>query len=260
VALSLAKALASARGGTLTIAECLDVLRESEGKTSNANPAVGGHALQHSAMETGSSTGFRRIDDKYHDRGPLQASGQRNFKAEAPAITVKNQWGKDVKVPGPGEVTEVMVGSSHSQFTDDDQAALMLRLALTSKAGIEALAALVKDPTDSLTVTMGAPGGTSYDDRSSHLNAVQAQWKKAGDKFELKTGVPTPAQLASNNNFVLVNRKDMGSVVVVLRADGLGGDARLHVQTCYPQADAMGWGMSTLESTRTPVLNQSFLA
>lgn len=211
-------------------------------------------------MEAPNSTGFRRIEDKYHDRGPLQASGQRNFRAEAPALDGVNQWGRATKVPGPGKVTEVMTGASHSQFSDDRQAALMLKLGLTCKAGVVALRQLANDPNDSLSITLGAPGGTQYNERSSHLNAVPTEWKKdRGDTFSLKTGKPTPAQLLSNDSFVLVNRLDMGSVVIILRADGLGPNARVHIQTCYPQSEAMSWGTSRVESQHTPAIDHTFL-
>lgn len=259
MALSVAGVLVSALDGTLTLAECETLLQDSEGATSNANPHVGGHALQHSAQVAPNSPGFRRIDDKYHDRGPLQSTGQRNFRAEAPALDGVNQWGRATKVPGPGEVTEIMTGASHSQFSDDRQAALMLKLGLSCKAGLVALRRLAVDPTDSLCVTLGAPGGTQYNERSTHLNAVPAEWKRDGDKFTLKTGRPTAAQLLSNDNFVLVNRVDMGSVVIILRADGLGPNARLHVQTCYPQGEAMSWGSSRVESQNSPALDHTFL-
>lgn len=258
--LSIGKALAAVKQGMLTMSECGELLHASEGKSSNFNP-MSGHALQHSAMVSPDSGGFRPLLDKFHDRGMLSSTGQRNFNAKAPAVDGVNQWGKAVKVPGFGEVTEVLTGSSHSQFTDDQQASMLLLLSLKSKAGLKALEALVADPSDSLTITLGAPKGTQFNERQTSITATKATWTQSKDKqsFDLKMGKPTDAELNSTSNFVLINRKDVGSVVAIIRADGLGSDARLHIQTFYPQIDPMRDGASSVESTKYPALDQSFL-
>lgn len=258
--LKIGKALDAVRQSMLTMSECGELLQASEGKSSNFNP-VSGHALQHSAMVSPDAGSFRPLLDKFHDRGMLSSTGQRNFNAKAPAIDGVNQWGKAVKVPGFGEITEVLTGASHSQFTDDQQAAMLLLLALKSKAGLKALEALNADPSDSLTITLGAPRGTQFNERMTSITAAKTSWSQSKDKtsFELKTGKPTAAELNSTSNFVLINRKDIGSVVAIIRADGLGADARLHIQTFYPQIDPMRDGASSLESTKYPALDQSFL-
>ncbi|MFO0095201.1 MAG: hypothetical protein ACK54K_12955 [Gemmatimonadaceae bacterium] len=258
--LTIGKALDAVKNGMLTMSECSDLLTASEGKSSNFN-TVHGHALQHSAMTAPDSVGFRPLHDKFHDRGLLSSTGQRNFNAKAPAIDGVNQWGKTVKVPGPGYITEVLTGANHTQFTDDQQAAMLLLLCLKSKAGVRALTALVDDPTDSVTVTISAPKGMEYNERATSLTAVKTTWSPNKDKasFDLKSGKPTVAELNSTSNFVLINRKDIGSVAAILRADGLGAGSRLHIQTFYPQSDPMSDGASSLESTKYPALDLTYL-
>jgi hypothetical protein len=240
---TIAETLASARAGTLGLAECLEILRGSEGRTSNYNPNIPGHALQHSAQRGASSTGFRPLDDEYAERGGILPTGEFRMKVVAPAKQVTNPDGTFHVVPDThrAEVT-YQSGSFHSQFTDDQQAAAMLRLALLSKGGQFALETIANDPQGTLSLTFGTPAGTQLVERTAHLVAARTEWTPMPNepsKFKLKSsGAPTQAQLDSTENFVLVTPKTMASVVAVLRAKGLGGSALLHVQTFYPTASS----------------------
>ena len=226
---TIASLLAAATAKTLSVADCVDILKASEGVRANALWTAEGHPLQHSASEPG-APGFRSLDADYHFRGPIPiekevlAGGPNVGKAKAA-----------IKIEADGSFTPKS-NTFHSQFQDDNQAGTCLKLALESKAGLWALALLQANARLSITVAVGTPGGTQFFSRASHL---------------VGAGIPTsniisPAEMNSNYNFVLIDRKDMGAVVATLRAkDSPVG--HLHVQTLYPTGDAMPAGSSSAE-------------
>ena len=219
--------LKDAKAGTLTIAECIQALNDSEGVKANSVWKAEGHALQHSNQDT-SGVG-RRLDDEFHYRGPLpiekQLKGGPNAGMYKAAITVEPTGGFTPKS-----------NTFHSQFKDDQQAGMCLMMALRSKGGIWALELLKNSPRLSVTVALGMPGGTEMIEREAQL---------------VGAGTPTsniipPADMQSTRNFVWLKRRDMSSVVAVLRSKDspLG---HLHVQSFYPCVDPLGAGNSTAE-------------
>lgn len=222
---SIQKVLSDAKDGTLTIQECVAILHASEGVAANSVWGAPGHPLQHSAQVPGSPT-FRRIEDTYHFRGPVPI--QKELKGGPNAGHFKAA----IKIEDDGSVTPKS-NTFHSQFEDDDQAGMCLKLALCSKAGRWGLELLKANSRVSVTVTFGMPGGTKYLNRASHL---------------VGAGIPTSniiqkSDMESTYNFVLIDRVDMGSVVATLRVrDSPAG--HLHVQTLYPTADSMSVGQS----------------
>jgi hypothetical protein len=201
----------------------------SEGVRANALWTAEGHPLQHSASVPG-APGFRSLQAEYHFRGPIPIEkevlqgGPNAGKAKAA-----------IKIEPDGSWTPKS-NTFHSQFEDDDQAGTCLKLALQSGAGLWALKLLLANARVSVTVTVGTPGGTQFFVRESHLVGIGIP----------SSNIVTPAAMNSNYNFVLIDRKDMGSVVATLRAkDSPVG--HLHVQTLYPTGDPMPPGSSGAE-------------
>ena len=221
--------LKSATDKSLTISECVDILKASEGVKANTVWTADGHALQHSAMMPG-GTGFRALESDYHFRGPIPVEKER-LQGGPNVGNAKLQ----IKVEADGSYTP-KGNTFHSQFSDDDQAGMCLKLLLQSGAGLWALKLLESHPRVSVTVTFGMPSGTTYVSRSAHLMAVGKP----------SSNIATQAQMTSTDNFVLVDRKDMVSVVSTLRAkdNPLG---HLHVQTLYPTDAPMAMGASSAE-------------
>lgn len=226
---TIASLIASAGAKALTIGECVQILTGSEGVAASALWAAPGHPLQHSHADS-SGTG-RRLEDSYHWRGPLPIEkvlqGGPNAGNLKAAITVQ-----------PDGSFTPKSNTFHSQFIDDDQAGMCLKLLLESKGGIWALTLLSNYPRVSATVSFGMPGGTKYLNREAHLVAAGAP----------PSNIIAPAIAESTYNFVLIDRKDMGSVVATLRSKDspLG---HLHVQTFYPTGDPLPAGSSSVEVT-----------
>lgn len=224
---TIADIIKAVNGKSLTISECLKMLQDSEGVAANPTWSVEGHALQHSFADS-SGTG-RRLEDSYHWRGPLpiekKLAGGPNVGSLKAAITVQ-----------PDGSFTPKSNTFHSQFESDDQAAMCLKLLLESKGGLWALKLLETNPRVSVTVSYGMPGGTKYINREAHLVAAG---KPASN-------IIAPALELSTDNFVLIDRKDMGSVVATLRSkhSPLG---HLHVQTLYPTGDALPAGSSNVD-------------
>ncbi len=221
--------LQAARDGTLTISECLSVLTSSEGVAASALWGASGHPLQHS--HANASGEGRRLDDGFHFRGPLPIDKQLQG---GPNV---GQFKAAIKVESDGSFTPKS-NTFHSQFVDDHQAAMCLKLALQSRAGIEALVLLSNSPRVSTTVTFGMPGGTKYLNREAHLVAAGRP----------TSNIVSEQDILSNDNFVLIDRRDMGSVVAILRAKE-SPIGHLHVQTLYPSGDPKSPGGSRLEVT-----------
>ena len=158
---TIQRVLEDARDGTLTIQECVQILHDSEGASANALWGASGHPLQHSAQVPGSPT-FRRIEDSYHFRGPLPI--EKELKG-GPNV---GHFKAAIKIESDGTVTPKS-NTFHSQFQDDDQAGMCLKLALSSKAGLWALQLLRGNARVSISVTYGMPGGTKYLNRTSQL-------------------------------------------------------------------------------------------
>lgn len=224
---TITKVLEDIAAGMLTISECVDMLQASEGVAANTVWTAPGHPLQHSAQVPGDE-GFRRIEDSYHFRGPLpvekQLQGGPNagkfkgaFKVEAGSLTV-------------------MGNTFHSQFEDDNQAGTCLKLALESGGGRWALDVLKNHARVSVTVQFGMPGGTRYLHRASQLVGVGTPSAPEDRYIDV-------SDMESSYNFVLIDRRDMGSVVGILRSkDSPAG--HLHVQTLYPTGDSLHAGTS----------------
>jgi hypothetical protein len=155
------KVFDDAKDGTLTIQECVAILAASEGVAANSVWGAPGHPLQHSAQVTGSPT-FRRIEDSYHFRGPVPI--QKELKG-GPNV---GHFKAAIKIEDDGSVT-AKSNTFHSQFQDDDQAGMCLKMAPSSKAGRWALDLLRTNARVSVSVTFGMPGGTKYLNRTSQL-------------------------------------------------------------------------------------------
>jgi hypothetical protein len=226
---SIATILKAATGKNLTIIECVDILKASEGVKANALWTADGHALQHSAAVPG-ATGFRPLQADYHFRGPVPV--EKEVLQGGPNI---GKAKLQIKIEADGSYTP-KGNTFHSQFVDDDQAAMCLKLLLESGGGLFALKLLDSHPRVSVTVTFGMPGGTKFFSRSAHLMAVGKP----------TSNIATVDQMNSNDNFVMVDRKDMGSVVATLRSKD-SPIGHLHVQTLYPSDTAMKMGASSAD-------------
>lgn len=227
---SIVKVLEDIAAGTLTVSDCVDILHASEGVAASTVWSAPGHPLQHSAQVPG-ATGFRRIDDPYHFRGPLpvekQLQGGPNAGKFKGAFRVED-----------GTLT-VMGNTFHSQFEDDNQAGTSLKLTLESGGGRWALGILKNHTRVSVTVRFGMPGGTRYLHRASQLVGVGTPSRPEDRYIDQST-------MESTYNFVLIDRRDMGSVVATLRSkDDPAG--HLHVQTLYPTGDSLHPGTSVAE-------------
>ncbi|QEH38534.1 hypothetical protein OJF2_71370 [Aquisphaera giovannonii] len=221
--------LTAAKAKTITVSECVDVLTASEGVRANSVWQVEGHPLQHSYQDPAGAV--RRLEDTYHFRGPLPIEKELkggpnigNFKAA-------------IKIAPDGSFTPGG-NTFHSQFRDDLQAGMCLKLILESGGGIWALDVLKNNPRVSVTVVLGMPGGTEFFEREAQLVGVGAP----------SSNVVPKGDMSSARNFVWFQRRDMGSVTATLRSKDspLG---HLHAQTLYPSIDPMAAGSSTAEVT-----------
>lgn len=87
----------------------------------------------------------------------------------------------------------------------------------------------------------GMPGGTKYLHRASQLVGV-------GTPSVPEDRYIDSSAMESSYNFVLIDRRDMGSVVAILRVkDSAAG--HLHVQTFYPAPDSLQAGTSVVTVT-----------
>jgi hypothetical protein len=227
----------AAKSKDLTISDCIDVLKSSEGVKANAIWTVEGHPLQHSNQDTSGSG--RRLEDEYHFRGPLpiekQLKGGPNVGMYKAAI----------KIETDGSFTPKS-NTFHSQFQDDFQAGMCLKLLLQSSGGIWALELLNSNPRVSVTVTLGMPGGTEFFEREAQLVAVGTPTTNLIPQAAIEGVPPDP------RNFVMIHRRDMNSVVATLRSKD-SPLAHLHVQTLYPTVDALPPGSTTVDvAAKTP--------
>jgi hypothetical protein len=219
----------AAKDKSLKISECIESMTNSEGVKANSVWQVEGHPLQHSFQDM-SGVG-RRLEDEYHYRGPLPI--EKELKG-GPNV---GMFKAAIKIEADGSFTPKS-NTFHSQFQDDSQAGMCLKMALESKGGIWALELLQNNPRVSVTVTLGMPGGTEFFEREAQLVGVGVP----------STNLVSKTDMASTSNFVLIDRRDMGSVTATLRSKDspLG---HLHVQTFYPSADTLPAGASIVEVT-----------
>lgn len=228
---SISDILDDVDGGALSVADCVAILHASEGVGANSDWSAPGHSLQHSAGPPG-SPGFRRIDDAYHFRGPLGI--EKEMKGGPQVGKFKGAF----KVGDDGSL-ETFGTPFHSQFQDDEQAGTCLKLLLESGGGRWALRTLRNHVRVSVAVRYGMPGGTKYLHRASHLVGV-GRPSRPDDRYIERD------KMESSYNFVLIDRRDMGSVVGILRVkDSPAG--HLHVQSLYPDPEPLHPGTSVAD-------------
>lgn len=217
-------------GGGVSVGTCVGILHASEGVGASSAWTGAGHSLQHSAQPPG-SPGFRRIDDAYHFRGPLPI--EKEVKGGPQVGKFKGAF----RVEDDGSI-KTFGTPFHSQFLDDDQAGTCLKLLLESGGGLWALRLLRNHVRLSVAVRYGMPGGTKYLHRASQLVGVGTP-STPDDRYIERS------KMESSYNFVLIDRRDMGSVVGILRVkDSPAG--HLHVQTLYPDPDPLQPGTSVV--------------
>ena len=107
------------------------------------------------------ATGFRPLQSDYHFRGPVPV--EKEVLQGGPNV---GKAKLQIKIEADGSYTP-KGNTFHSQFVDDDQAAMCLKLLLESAGGLFALKLLDSHPRVSVTVTFGMPGGTKFFNRSS---------------------------------------------------------------------------------------------
>lgn len=191
-----------AKSGKLDGAAVLGNLVDSEGKQGSVHVKAVGHPLQHVARLSGGS-GFQSLKSDYHFRGPMK------YTSTGPKV-------QGIK--------------SHSQFQDENEAAEAVAAALSSPAGLKAMATL-KDPKYTVSLEFTLAAGLHLE-RSAHV-------------------LEDPKGPNANCNFVMFDAvKTVGIQLELHHSRKISNG--LHVQSAYPLTSGPKGASAVLEITEWP--------